>query len=209
MKYDSIIFDLDGTLWDSIDSILHAWNRVATKHQGLMRDLTRSDIAGIMGLQVHQIGEKLFPHLDEQKQMEIIHECCDVQCDDLRQCGGRLYEGLEETLKQLAEHHKLFIVSNCQNGYIEAFYHYHGLGKYFTDFEHPGRTGLSKGENIASVIKKYDLKAPIYVGDTEGDLKGARFAQIPFVYASYGFGKVKDYDYKIEKVSDLIGLTSF
>lgn len=140
-------------------------------------------------------------------QLKLIHECCEVECDDLKKTGGKLYEGLENTLKQLAQTHKLFIVSNCEEGYIEAFYHYHELGSYFVDFENAGRTKLSKGENIKLIINKYNLQNPMYVGDTEGDLKGARLAGIPFVYASYGFGEVEEYDYKIEKLADLIQLT--
>lgn len=206
MKYDSIIFDLDGTLWDSIDGILDAWNKVSKRHGGLDRELTRDDIAGIMGLQLEAIAKKLFPHLEHQKRIEILHECCSVECDDLKKHGGNLYEGLEKTLRELAKYHKLFIVSNCQEGYIEAFYHYHGLGRYFEDYENAGRTGFSKGENIKLVMERHGLKNPIYVGDTEGDLKGARFAGIPFIYAAYGFGDVSEYDYKIEKLSDLLEL---
>lgn len=46
----------------------------------------------------------------------------------------------------------------------------------------------------------------MYVGDTQGDCDGARLAKISFVYASYGFGKVKEYDYIIEEVADLAKL---
>lgn len=206
MKYDSIIFDLDGTLWDSIEAILDSWNKVAKKHEGLGRELTREDIAGIMGLQVGAIAKKLFPHLEEAAGLAILKECCQEECEDLKKCGGQLYEGLEDTLSRLSKDYKLCIVSNCEAGYIEAFHHYHKLDKYFIDYENAGRTGLSKGENIKLVMARNNLEHPVYVGDTEGDLKGARLAGIPFVYAAYGFGEVSEYDYKIEKISDLLAL---
>ncbi|MGL4738787.1 MAG: HAD family hydrolase [Cellulosilyticaceae bacterium] len=206
MKYDSIIFDLDGTLWDSIDAILDSWNKVAKRHQGLDRKLTREDIAGIMGLQMGDIAKKLFPHLEEGARLTLLSECCNEECDDLKRCGGQLYEGVETTLSELAKQYKLFIVSNCQEGYIEAFHHYHSLDRYFLDYENAGRTGLSKGENIKLVMERNGLENPIYVGDTEGDLKGARLAGIPFIYAAYGFGEVSEYDYKIEKFSELLAL---
>jgi phosphoglycolate phosphatase len=111
---------------------------------------------------------------------------------------------LEEVLQALSEKYELYIVSNCQEGYIEAFYAYHGLEKYFRDFENPGRTGLSKGENIKLLMKRNGLEAPVYVGDTAGDQKAAKDAGIPFVYAKYGFGDVEDYDYAIERFDALL-----
>ena len=50
------------------------------------------------------------------------------------------------------------------------------------------------------------MKNPIYVGDTNGDIEGARIAGIPFVYASYGFGDVESFDYKIDDISELLNI---
>ena len=50
------------------------------------------------------------------------------------------------------------------------------------------------------------MKNPIYVGDTSGDMEGAKIAGIPFVYASYGFGDVESFDYKIDDISELLDL---
>ncbi len=46
----------------------------------------------------------------------------------------------------------------------------------------------------------------MYVGDTQGDRNAARLAGIPFVYASYGFGNVEDYDYKIDRFPELVDM---
>lgn len=77
-----------------------------------------------------------------------------MECHHLAEQGGMLYEKVGEVLKVLSKKYKLLIVSNCQSGYIEAFYEYHKLQKYFVDFENPGRTGLTKGENINLVIER-------------------------------------------------------
>lgn len=113
---------------------------------------------------------------------------------------------VEDVLKKLSEKYKLYIVSNCQDGYIESFYEFHKLEKYFLDYENPGRTGLSKGENIKLIIQRNNLSEPIYVGDTEGDCKAAKYAGVPFVYAKYGFGQVNDYDESIDTFGDLVKL---
>ena len=86
----------------------------------------------------------------------------------------------------------------------ETFYKYHKLENYFLDYENPGRTGLSKGENIKLIIDRSNLLKPVYVGDTESDLKASKYAGIPFVYAKYGFGDVNEYDLSIEKFDDLL-----
>ncbi|MEK4512117.1 HAD family hydrolase [Paenibacillus anaericanus] len=203
---DSIIFDLDGTLWDSSDVVVIAWNGVLKRYKEIKKEITKEDLQGIMGLQVKEIGSKLFPYLDEVTQQKILKECCDVECHFLSNQGGMLYGKLEEVLKVLSKKYKLFIVSNCQSGYIEAFYKYHKLHRYFIDFENPGRTGLSKGENIKLIIERNNIKNPVYVGDTEGDQKAARFAGIPFVFAKYGFGEVSNFDYAINSFDGLLEL---
>jgi phosphoglycolate phosphatase len=203
---DSIIFDLDGTLWDASETVLSVWNDVLRNKKEIKNLLVLEDLHGIMGLQMKDIGLKLFPYLEDHVREQILKECCQVESQFLGEQGGKLYDKLEETLKALSAKYKLFIVSNCQDGYIEAFYRYHKLDRYILDYENPGRTGLTKGENIKLIMERNNLVKPVYVGDTEGDLKGAQFAGIPFVYASYGFGEVSYYDYKIDRIEELVKL---
>lgn len=206
MNIDSIIFDLDGTLWNSIEGVCDAWNAVLANYPNIKKEITHEDMAKCMGLQISEIGKKLFPDLDEDFQMKLMEECCDTEEVYLGENGGTLFPKLEETLKKLSEKHKLFIVSNCQDGYIQCFFKAHKLNKYFTDFECSGVTGLSKGENNKIVIKRNKLKSPIFVGDTSKDAESAKVAEIPFVYARYGFGDVEEYDYVIDRFEDILGL---
>lgn len=204
MNIDSIIFDLDGTLWDSTEVILKAWNKVISDKGQLRDPITIKELQGTMGLLIKDIGARLLPNLDEGTQEEVMELCCKVEKELLLKEGGVLYPKLEDTLRALSQKYSLFIVSNCQCGYIETFLAYHNMEKYFKDIECAGSTGLVKGENIKKVIERNNLKNAVYLGDTQGDCDGARLAKIPFVYASYGFGKVKEYDYIIEEISDLL-----
>lgn len=201
---DSIIFDLDGTIWDPIDTVLSAWNSVIRKSNLINTELTRKDFEGTMGLQMDEISRRFFPALNDQERQKIIKDCCEVEHSVIEKNGGVLFDNVENVLKELSQKYKLYIVSNCQDGYIEAFYKSHTLDQYFLDFENPGRTGLSKGENINLIIERNNLANPVYVGDTQGDLEAARFAKIPFVYAEYGFGEVNQYDMKIESFEELL-----
>ena len=111
--------------------------------------------------------------------------------DYLRQHGGILYAGLEDMLKTLKEEgYFLSIVSNCQEGYIEAFLAYHEMEKYFDDTENFGHTRHGKGHNIRLVLERNGIDRAVYVGDTQGDYDAAMEAGIPFIHAAYGFGHV-------------------
>lgn len=203
---DSIIFDLDGTMWDSSDAIVEIWNEAIREFKDIDKSITKEELKAVVGVPVIEIVKTLFPYLKEERAIGFMNYCCKKENEYLPIRGGILFSELEETLKKLSQKYKLFIVSNCHHGYIEAFFHAHNMKKYFIDFEHPGRTGLTKGENIKLIINRNNLKNPMYVGDTQGDRNAARIAGIPFVYAAYGFGKVEDYDYKIDKFPELIDI---
>ncbi|MEK4921431.1 HAD family hydrolase [Cytobacillus sp. FSL R5-0569] len=204
MMVDSLIFDLDGTLWDSRKTVADSWNIVIRKDAEVKKELTVANLKATMGLRMHEIMERLFPYLSKEKRESLLEDLSKEELEHIRNYGGTLYPKVEETLSELAKTYQLFIVSNCQEGYIEAFYEAHGLEKYFQDFENPGRTGLSKGENIQLIIKRNNLQSPIYIGDTDGDREAAKYAGIPFVYASYGFGEVIDKNHIIEQFQDLL-----
>ncbi|WP_079527117.1 HAD family hydrolase [Solibacillus isronensis] len=203
---DSIIFDLDGTLWDPIDTVLNAWNSVIRNNNQIISQLTRKDFEGTMGLQMNEISRKLFPALSYTERQQLVKVCCELEQSFLEKHGGVLYPNVEIVLKELSQKYNLYIVSNCQDGYIESFYKYHKLEKYFLDFESHGRTTMSKGENIKLVIDRNNLLNPVYIGDTEGDLNAARLAKIPFIFAKYGFGQVSHYENEIESFDELLSI---
>ena len=133
-------------------------------------------------------------------------ELCYYENEYLSQHGGILYDGLEDVLKKLHQKFKLYIVSNCQDGYIQAFMKAHHMEAYFDDTECWGRTRVNKGINNKLLIERNGLQCPVYVGDTQKDAQSAKEAGIDFIYAAYGFGKVNDKDYikKINKVKELL-----
>lgn len=204
MRIDSIIFDLDGTLWDATYSILDVWNNVLkNNYQQINKVITIEEIQSIMGLTSEEIVERLLPNIDKKLGLKIFDGCAAAECDYLRVNGGNLYDNVEEVLIELNKKYKLFIVSNCQCGYVEAFLEAHKLEKYFIDFENYERTGLPKGDNIKLVIERNKLQNPIYVGDTEGDYNATKECNIPFIYAKYGFGNVEDAELVIESFEEL------
>ena len=205
-EIDAIIFDLDGTLWSAVDSCLKATSLVKKEHSDITRDVTKEQVESAMGKTSEEIINIYYGYLPREKGEEYANEAFNKNVDNLLKEGGTLYPNTRETIIKLSKKYKLFIVSNCVKGYIESFLNTSGLKDYFSDYESYGRTLLSKGKNIKLVIERNNLKNPIYVGDTKGDMEASKIAGILFVYASYGFGKVDKYDYKIADISELLDL---
>lgn len=202
MTVDGILFDLDGTLWDAVEEILLTWNSVIEKH-GHRAPITRLEMESLMGLQMDEIANRLFSAEPAGQRMKLMEACMLEENYYLEKHGATLYPAVEKTLEYLHKQYQLYIVSNCQRGYIEAFLHAHNLGRLFDGFLSYGDTLRSKGENIRKVVQSNQLHCPVYVGDTQGDLNAATFAEIPFIYAEYGFGEVMRYDAKITAFHEL------
>ena len=199
----AIIFDLDGTLWDSTGQVYKIWNRVFTRHANNLGLLSQKDMEQFMGKTMEEIGALLFPDASSDLQRKIMEECGDEEVLYLREHGAVLYPGLRETIHVLKEEYDLYIVSNCQNGYVNSFLSAHGFENDFKDIEMSGRTGQSKSDNIRLLMERNHIKKAVYVGDTEGDERAACLAGIPFIHAAYGFGTVKAPDKVICSITEL------
>lgn len=185
-----IIFDMDGTLWDAGVSIAEAWNIVIKKRGLDMETMTAEHIHSIMGKTIDGIADALFGAYSKEERMEITRECLEYENVYLADHGGELYEHLEEVLKELSAQYPLYIVSNCEKGYIEGFLKYYGFGKYFKDFESHGNTMLPKGQNIRLVAERNALTDVVYIGDIQSDYNASKEAGVGFIHASYGFGTI-------------------
>lgn len=203
---DSIIFDVDGTLWDSTDIVAKAWTEVIQQKTDLDMIITAEKLHGLFGQILPDIAKQIFTEETPERQLELINMCCDEEHRALLLTPPAPFPGMEETLAELSKKYKLYMVSNCEAGYIEVFLEATGFAPYFQGHLCPGDTGNAKASNILQIIREHNLKSPVYVGDTAGDYKATKEAQIPFVFASYGFGDVENPDYIIKKPTDLLEL---
>ena len=199
-----IIFDLDGTLWDSAENVAVSWNEVIKKTFPERANLTAADIQAVMGKTMDEIAKALMPDKEQSIRKKIFDECYAHENEYIKIHGGRLFKGVRQTLDELlSKGFKMAIVSNCQAGYINAFLVSMDMGKYFCDTEEWGRSGLLKAENIRLVMERNGFKKAVYIGDTAGDEAASKKADVPFIYAAYGFGSADAPYGEIKEFSDL------
>jgi phosphoglycolate phosphatase len=204
-KPDSLIFDMDGTLWDAVDTYAESWNLVF-KDLGIDITVKRDELAKMVGWEGKKVISVIMPDFNDAKRQEIYGLVNEKRRTMLPEYGGILYDGVKEGLKELATKYDLFILSNCAKGIIRLFIDWAGIDEHIKDEIAHGINFMPKQHNIKLLMERHQLKNPVYVGDTAGDGEQSRLAGIPFVFVSYGFGNTDDYDVKFD---DFKSLTSY
>ncbi len=203
--FDGIIFDVDGTLWDSTPVVEEAWNQ-ALKDEGYDVRVTADQLKGLFGLPMPDIIEAILPGESLEKREEFAPKCYSYEHEYLEEKAGILYPGIIETIRELARKHRIFIVSNCQAGYIELFMRKSGVSDAITDHVCLGDNNLLKADNIRLIVDKHSLRAPVYIGDIQGDANASKEAGVPFIHAAYGFGRVDDCYAAVNSPAQLINV---
>lgn len=202
----AMIFDVDGTLWDTTAAAAKIWGDVAAKYPEIKDTVTAEKLKNLYGLPLEEIAKKLFVSVPEEFAIRVMEECVKVQCPILAHGAASLIGDVAGAFLKLREKYRIFIVSNCRSGYIEAMLSAHHLEALVDDFTCPGDTGLLKAENIKLICERnlLPLSKVIYIGDTRPDEIAAHSVGVPFVFAEYGFGTCEDPEYRIGDIMDLV-----
>ena len=189
MKYSTVIFDLDGTLLDTIDDLAGSANHalVAMGYEALPLDLVRSYV----GHGIRDLVSKCIPDgLNNPKFEECFAEFKRhyyAHCAD----ATRPYAGMVELVKKLSEkEYKLAIVSNKADAPVNTL-HDKFFGNYIS-LAIGERPELKKKPDPAAV--EFALKElgsekfeAVYIGDSEVDVKTAENSGIDCILVSWGF----------------------
>ena len=204
-----IIFDMDGTVWDSSENVARSWT-VKVQEAGFDKIVTQDDIKSVMGKPMDVIADMLFTYTKKGKQRNALRDSCEkYEIEYLREHGGTLYPDVIKTWEKLKKDgYHLYIVSNCQAGYVEAFLEFFKIpwgdpSCLIEDIECYGNNFLQKDENIKLLAERNKLTKACYVGDIQSDYDATIKAGFPFIHAAYGFGTINVPVPKISKFSDL------
>ena len=192
----AVIFDMDGTLWDSVDEIVESWNKTCPEMH-----IRREQLIGLMGKTMDCFARELLPEYEMDQAMEIIHAC---ENEYLSHVGATLYGDVRKVFERLrGMGYEIGIVSNCQAGYIEVFLEYYHLGNLVADIECYGNTQQQKDVNLKALIERNHYETYYYLGDTQGDYNACQKAGVPFLFAAYGFGTVDAQVPQVESLEQL------
>ena len=207
MEFESLIFDIDGTLWDSRGLVAEGWNarlRIEGKDHLCM---TQEELTPLFGKVARDLADVLFAPLPEEERMPLMERCMDHEIDYLWENDCAVgYPGVKETMEALARKYRLFIVSNSQKGYPQVCIEKLGLSRLIRGHLCFGDTLTCKGETIKKLMADHGITSACYIGDTQGDADAAALAGIPFVHCAYGFGSVEQYWKKIGAFEELLTL---
>ena len=207
MNYESLIFDIDGTLWDSRALVAEGYN-IQLKEEGLEHLFVDAEILRTQfGKTMTDIADDIFGSIPRPQRYELMERCMETEnrylCENPCDIG---YPGVLETIRELAKRYRLFIVSNSQCGYPELCMEKMGLAPYIQGHMCFGDTGTSKGKTIRALMERHGIENCVYVGDTQGDYEATVEAEVPFIWCAYGFGTPDGYAAKIEQFEDLLKL---
>ena len=191
MKYESIIFDIDGTLWDSRALIAEGYN-IQLRKENLHHLQTNADVLlQLFGKTMSDIADNLFPDFSPEERYALMDRCIESEDAYLNEhpCDTIAYPDIKSTMEMLAKNHRLFIVSNGQKGYPQLAAKKLKVDHLIEGYLSYGDTGTHKGETIRILMKNHNVTDAVYVGDTQGDYEATVDAGIDFIWADYGFGK--------------------
>lgn len=214
MKYKTIIWDLDGTLMDTLQDLMNSVNFALQKHGMPVR--TYQEIRSFLGNGVKRLLELSVP--DGLKNPLFDEVFADFKSHYMVHCQDQtgLYDGIAETLKELKKRGiRMAVVSNkLQSGVTELFEsQVRTVGKEETiclkDYievaigERPEMARKPAADMVNKAFEKMgiDKQEAVYIGDSEVDLATARNSGLPCISVLWGF---RDQDFLKEQGAEVL-----
>lgn len=145
---ESIIFDIDGTLWDSRALVAEGYNIQLRSEGAADRCVTAEALRPLFGKVMTEIADALFPDIAPEPRYALMERCMATENRYLHENPCRIgYPKVRETMEALAKRHRLFIVSNSQQGYPELCIQKMGLEGCISGHLCFGDTGTDQGNH--------------------------------------------------------------
>lgn len=214
MKYDLVIFDLDGTLMDTSKSITKTVNSAMKelgKKQYSIGECVKFVGGGVSGLARNILGKEKYEDVTKEEMEKVIRKYYDIYFD----YGVEPYEGIPELLDFLEKNGvKKGIVTNKDHKTALS-----AVDKKLSKWKFDGIFGSNEKEypnkpnpyNVDKMAQNLNISKEkiLFVGDMLVDVNTAKNARIDIVYCKWGFGEVKgedgiDEDVKVSSVREII-----
>lgn len=185
-----IIFDLDGTLLDTVEDLLFTLNTTLEKFG--LKTINREEIIKKLGYGAKRLVELAVGDISNEEFEKVYADYC-VRLANCDNSLTKLYDGLDVCLKALkSDGYKLAIVSNKPDDAVQVVYK-DKLSEYDFDFVMGNRPGEFNPKPDKSCVEyclknvDVDVKDAIYVGDSEVDVQTFLNANIDGIAVLWGF----------------------
>lgn len=181
-----VIFDLDGTLLDTLEDLTDAVNMALEKNG--YPPHTLEEMRYFLGNGASHMLRRAAPEgADLQPLMDVFVEWYGAHCQD----KTRPYEGIREALEELKKDYPLAVVSNKPNYAVKLicdamFPHVYGIG------EQQGIPRKPAPDLLRSAMNQIGVETCVYVGDSDVDIATARNAGVPCISVLWGFRTKED-----------------
>ena len=205
MKRPALIFDIDGTLWDSRQIVADGYNHYLASIGRRDLFVTADYLKGLFGKTMTEIADIMLSSIPVPERYEVLTACMEEEHRFLEKDPCHIaFPGVVETLAKLKKDYRLFIVSNAQCGYPELMMEKLSIRHLFEGWLCFGDTGTCKGETIKILMERHGIEKAVYIGDTQGDLEASRYAGVPFVFCKFGFGEPEQWDAAVDSFPELM-----
>ncbi|MGN0518221.1 MAG: HAD family hydrolase [Acutalibacteraceae bacterium] len=189
MKYKVLIFDLDGTILNTLDDLTDSFNHVLTCAN--MPARTTDEVMGFVGNGIHKLIERGVPNGTSPQDIEKVYtefkKYYAVHCAD----KTKPYDGIPELLEELKNNGiKLAVVSNKADFAVQSLCQQYFGGLF--DCVIGERSGVRRKpapDTVNEVIStlKAERSDVVYIGDSDVDIQTAKNAGLDCISVSWGF----------------------
>ncbi len=181
---DLVLFDLDGTITDSQEGIIHSI-QYALKKKGI--ECEADELKSFIGPPLKGSFQEKFPQIDPDEAITDYRE----YYADKGIFENRVYEGIPELLAKLKDMNiRAAIATSKPEGYARQIIDHFGLSDHIEAVY--GATmdssRVNKEDILDYALAKSHAESPIMVGDRKFDIEGAHAHHLPGVGVTYGFG---------------------
>lgn len=206
---DTILFDLDGTLLNTLDDLCDSVNFALAAFSYPARTL--DEVRMFVGEGVRKLVERALPASEKHRTDEVL-AVFEVHYDKNKENKTRPYDGIQNMLKEVCRKYKTAIVSNKYHAAVTAL-----KDKLFPDVdiavgEHDGLKRKPAPDMVMYALSLLgsDKERAVYVGDSNIDVLTARSSGLPIIGVSWGFRpravlEDEGADVIIDDPSELIG----
>ncbi|MGY4690775.1 HAD family hydrolase [Salibacterium sp. K-3] len=208
---DALIFDMDGTLFDSKDLLSRAIANTLqyAVEQGMHEDKgwTEADRVAVIGLPFYDAFRWLLPDASEEN-LQMLEAVLDrFILHEMDNGAGSLYEGVPETLQHLKdEGYRLYVASNGNAEYVPSAIEREGLTALFEGVYSVQQYQAGSKINLVRIILDDAGTDAVMIGDRSSDIEAGKENGLPVIGCRFGFGSEEEISASDELVDEFAGI---